>query len=108
MAIQPGNDAVVTVNENFPANEQSGDTSANTISGGGQTNNLGYVQDLNAILTSAGHCLNQTYNWTGKQHFTVTVGTGTTPFSLSTVVQITFAFNSTSNTYTISNSIVTQ
>jgi hypothetical protein len=105
-AIQPGSGTTVTVSESFPANEQSGNTSANQFTGSTQTNDIGYVADLNALLTPAGQCPTQAYSWTGKQHFSVTVGSGTA-INLSTVVQITLSFSPPS-TYTVSNSIVTQ
>jgi hypothetical protein len=108
MAIQPGANIKVTVNETFPTNEHTGDSSGSLLSGSGEANDLGYVVDLNGILTPAGHCRAQAYNETMKQHFSVTVGNGTTPFDLSTVVKIEFHFDPMANSYTISNTITTQ
>lgn len=102
--IKPGSNVTVTVNETFT--DQSGDSVANVFKGSAPTNDVGYVADVNGLLTSAGSCLTQAYSSTSKQHFSATVGSITPPFSLTTVVQITLSFSPTS-TYTISNSIVT-
>jgi len=103
-AIKPGSDVTVTINETFT--DQAGDTGANLLKGSAPTNEVGYLQDLDGMLTAAGNCLSQSYNFTQKQHFSVTVGSITPPFPLTTIVQITLGFNPPNN-YTVTNVIAT-
>jgi hypothetical protein len=96
---------VIIVDEKFPSSGYSGPPGLKRTDGPAETNNVGWLEDLNALTTPAGSCLTADPNSTMTQNFSVTIGT--TTYNLTTVVKITLKYDPTTNTYTVDNAITT-
>ena len=99
--------AVVTVVEAFPANEETGDHLPSVISSA-PTNANGFLGDVNGLVAQAGSCAAApATSGSSKQHFSVTISG--TKYDLTTVIKISISYAANGiPQYTITNEIITQ